>query len=270
MCGENKKVSLSERELKIIREALEVRNGIDSRAASLENDQSIAANIDKAFDDAVKRAENGEPLAYVIGEWYFYGLTFRLNRACLIPRPDTEHIVDACISELPHGGRILEPCTGSGCIAISVLKNRTDCICDAVEISSDACKMAELNAELNGVKARFDVANADIFKFTPSKKYDIIASNPPYIRTDVIPSLDASVKEYEPTAALDGGEDGMRFYRYMLTAFSPFLTDGGKFIFEIGYDQKERIEELALSLGYGHCSVKKDYGGNYRVAIIEV
>lgn len=218
---------------------------------------------------AVERVEKGEPLAYALGEWYFYGLTFKLNRDCLIPRPDTEHIVEKAISLLPRGGRFIDLCSGSGCIAISVLHSRPDTVGDAVEISPLAHAISVENGENNNVSERFHPVCGDIFEYTPKGEYDCVISNPPYIRSSVIPTLDASVKEHEPLRALDGGESGMDFYRYILNAYRGHLADGGAFIFEIGYDQREDITALALELGYGCCRVEKDYGGNDRVAVIK-
>ncbi|MBR2460440.1 MAG: peptide chain release factor N(5)-glutamine methyltransferase [Clostridia bacterium] len=218
--------------------------------------------------EAIRRAEGGEPLAYIIGEWYFYGLTFKLNSDCLIPRPDTEHIVEATVKALPQNGCFTDLCSGSGCIAISVLVNRPDVRADAVELAENAHRISVENAVANGVADRFNAANDDIFTYTAEKKYHCIVSNPPYIRTNVISSLDASVKEYEPTLALDGGEDGMRFYRHILSAYRVNLERNGCFILEIGYDQREDIIRLSEELGYTQCAVTKDYGGNDRVAII--
>lgn len=241
------KMKLNKRELDIVREAL---------------------GSDEAVGAAVRRAEAGEPLAYAIGEWYFYGHTFKLDRSCLIPRPDTEHVVDAVIRELPRGGRFADICCGSGCIAISVLCERQDCTASAFDISDRACEIAALNSLLNRVSERLDVVVSDVFTLELTERYDVIAANPPYIRTDVIPTLDPSVKDYEPLTALDGGEDGMDFYRRILSAFGDALTDGGCFIFEIGYDQGEQMTALARQLGYPDCTVTKDYGGNDRVAVI--
>ena len=108
----------------------------------------------------------------------------------------------------------------------------------------------------------------DLFLHRPERTYDCVISNPPYIPSDVVPTLDGSVKDYEPLRALDGGASGMDFYRYILTNYNEYLADGGSFIFEIGYDQREDITALARELGYGYCRVTKDYGGNDRVAVI--
>ena len=218
---------------------------------------------------AVERVEKGEPLAYVLGEWYFYGLTFKLNGDCLIPRPDTEHIVEAAIGLLPRGGRFIDLCSGSGCIGISVLHCRPDTEGDAVEISPNAYAASVENGEISGVSERYHPVCGDIFEYVPNKKYDCVISNPPYIRSSVIPTLDASVKDHEPIRALDGGESGMDFYRYILKTYGEHLADGGCFIFEIGYDQRDDITALADEFEYGYCRVTKDYGGNDRVAIIK-
>lgn len=221
------------------------------------------------FGKALSRVEMGEPLAYVIGEWYFYGLTFKLNQNCLIPRPDTEHVVEKAAELLPRGGRFIDLCSGSGCIAISLLYARKDCIGEAVEISDGAIEALTENAAMNGVSERLKAVKADIFEYALAEKYDCVISNPPYIRTDVVEQLESSVKDYEPRIALDGGDDGMRFYRHILTAYRNSLTENGCFVFEIGYDQREEMIALSDQLGYSECMIFRDYGGNDRVAVIK-
>ncbi len=216
---------------------------------------------------AIERFESGEPLAYVIGEWYFYGLTFKVDENCLIPRADTEHVVEKAIELLPKSGRFADLCTGSGCIAISVVKNRADTQAFACDISHGALKMAKKNAVLNGVRnSGIDFKEADVFSLElPENAFDVIISNPPYIRTSVIPTL--NTVRYEPKAALDGGEDGMVFYRHIVKKFACALKDNGAFVFEIGYDQRSDIENIANELGFC-CEVTRDYGGNDRVAVL--
>ena len=221
------------------------------------------------LDIAVKRVENGEPLAYVLGEWYFYGLTFVLNGECLIPRPDTEHTVEKAIETLPKNGKFIDLCTGSGCIAISILKNRPDLTAYALDISEKAIEAAKTNAEINGVKDRVTFINADVFSFDQMSlpNFDAVISNPPYIPTKDITALDEYVK-HEPVTALDGGVDGMDFYKFIVSKYRTSLKINGKFIFEIGYDQEEQIKQVAKENGF-ICKVKKDYSGNPRVAILE-
>ncbi len=219
------------------------------------------------LQNAILRFDSGEPLAYIIGEWYFYGLTFKLNESCLIPRPDTEHTVEKAISLLPKNGCFADLCTGSGCIAISVLSNRTDCTGYACDISSDAVKMAKENASLNSIPVEsISFETSDIFELSlPDNKFDLIISNPPYIRTDVIPSLETV--RFEPKRALDGGDDGMRFYKHIVESFASVLKPNGAFLFEIGYDQRDDINSFAEANGF-ECEVTKDYGGNDRVAYL--
>ena len=221
----------------------------------------------KELEAAIKEVENGTPLAYALGEWYFYGLTFKLNRECLIPRPDTEHIVEKAIELVAKNGTFADLCTGSGCIAISLKKHRPDLSGYALDVSKGALEKAKENAKLNDTPLEF--IEADLLSFDPQGRFpmlDAVISNPPYIKTDVVKTLDVS--KTEPIIALDGGQDGMVFYRRILDAFTPILKKDGVFIFEIGYDQRDDIISLAASQNLS-CEVFKDYGGNYRVAVLK-
>ena len=208
------------------------------------------------LEDAIDRVESGEPLAYVIGEWYFWDETFKLNEACLIPRPDTEHVVEHALRLVRSGDRIADICCGSGCIGLSVLKHTKDTVCVFADISDRALDMARLNAERIGVLDRCEFIRTDVLKHRVEGDFDIVLSNPPYIRSSVVPTLD--VTKHEPEIALDGGEDGMRFYRVLVRDYKPRVM-----ILEIGYDQKDDIMALC------DCKVYNDYGGNPRVAVIE-
>lgn len=224
----------------------------------------------EALDRAKQRVVNGEPLAYVLGEWFFYGLAFKLNDACLIPRPDTEHIVDKAIELIPKNTVIADLCTGSGCIAISILKHRADLTCVAVDISEKALAAAKENARANGVSERVRFVCADLLTDSPTEilgeqKLGAVVSNPPYICTDVIPSLETV--RHEPIAALDGGDDGLAFYRALTKDYKHSLDVNGVIIFEIGYDQARSIKKIADGEGFS-CSVFKDYGQNDRVAVL--
>lgn len=212
---------------------------------------------------AVERMKQGEPLGYILGEWYFYGLTFLLNRDCLIPRPETEHLVEYLIGNLPKNAFFLDLCTGSGCIAVSVLKHRPDCKALAADLSEGALAMAKKNAEMNGVSDRIAFLRADILKeiILPGDP-DAIASNPPYIRRDVIPSLSEQVRR-EPVLALDGGEDGLIFYRRLVNDYFPKLKKGAFLAVEIGYDQGDAMRSLGCDAVY------RDYSGNDRVAVFQ-
>lgn len=221
----------------------------------------------KALEEAIATAESGTPLAYVLGEWYFYGLTFRLNTDCLIPRPDTEHVVDKAITLVARNGAFADLCTGSGCIAIALKKHRPDLTGFSLDISSGALEMAKANAESNGTPLSF--IEADVLSSNPQSLFpmlDAVISNPPYIRTDVLKTLD--VAKTEPIRALDGGHDGLDFYRHIIKSYTPVLKKDGIFIFEIGYDQRTDIEALANANGFD-CDVYKDYGGCDRVAVLK-
>ncbi len=232
---------------------------------------------ENSFITAAARVESGEPLAYVIGEWYFRNQTYKVTPDVLVPRPDTELLVEQLAAGAPHNGRLLDLCTGSGCIAISSLCERPDLQGDAADISRPAVQIARQNADINGVSPRLRIIEADaenpIFisdlqnYYGCSQIYDIIVSNPPYIRTSVIESLSVQVKA-EPHIALDGGEDGMRFYRSFLNMYPPLLKKSGFLLFEIGYDQADKINELAALYGASKCEIFKDYGGNNRAAKI--
>ncbi len=215
------------------------------------------------LESAIQRLDEGEPLAYIIGEWYFWRDTFKLNRACLIPRPDTELLVEKAVPLVGENAYILDICTGSGCIGLSVLRECPTARCMFCDISSEALSCAKENAKLLGVYDRCEFFCFDMLKEIPFKKdtFDIILSNPPYIATDVIKGLDTV--QQEPFIALDGGKDGLTFYRALISDYLPCLKAGGHMLLEIGYDQKEAIEKLC------QCRVYRDYGGNWRVAQIK-
>lgn len=218
------------------------------------------------LERAVKRVEDGEPLAYVIGEWYFYGLTFSLNKDTLIPRPDTEHAVDHAVKLLPQNAEFVDFGTGSGCIAISILDNRRDVRALMCDISEGAVDCAKKNAERAGVTDRADFMLCDMKKpCLGDRLFDAIISNPPYIKRSVIPTLSTQVS-HEPVRALDGGEDGLDFYRALFEVQAKNLKKEGVFILEIGYDQADDMRALAAFFGY-ECTIHRDYGGNDRIAI---
>ena len=204
--------------------------------------------------NAIKRVEAGEPLAYVIGEWYFWDQTFKLNTSCLIPRPDTEHLVEHGLKHIKKGDRLADLCCGSGCIGLTLLGHTVDTVCTFVDISPQALEMTRLNAERLGLNDRCEFICQDILSDRVEGEFDVILSNPPYIQSDVVPCLD--VTRHEPRIALDGGVDGMDFYRVLVRDYNPRVM-----ILEIGYDQKEDITALC------DCKVYNDYGGNPRVAV---
>lgn len=216
----------------------------------------------------LERVENGELLAYIIGEWFFYRHYFKINRDCLIPRPDTECLVEVALSKLKSGERFADLCTGSGCIGLTILDERPDCpVGLLVDIQEGALDAARENAAALSLAGRASFARADLLCDDPLKgeKFGLIISNPPYIPSDDIaayPSLSA-----EPRIALDGGGDGLCFYRRFLSAFAKNLNDGGGFVFEIGFDQGGAIRALAEEHGFS-AEITKDLSGNDRVAYL--
>lgn len=218
------------------------------------------------YNNAVKKLEQHIPLAYIVGEQAFYDEMYKVTPEVLIPRPDTEHVVEHIIKRIKPEGTLLDLCTGSGCIGISSLCHSKNTFGVLVDISPDACKIAEENARLNGVADRCRIICGDIKEIDLGDRlFDIIASNPPYVRTDVVPTLEKECS-FEPYIAFDGGDDGMDFYRLIIDRFASNLKEGGFFIFEIGYDQREDIINVCSRRGF-NCQVFKDYGKNDRVAL---
>ena len=208
-----------------------------------------------------KRAEH-VPLQYITGEQEFMGIPFHVNDAVLIPRQDTETLVEEALKVVRPGMKVLDMCTGSGCILISILKNIVDVEGFGYDISKQAINVAKENAKLNNVNATFE--RSDLFEDV-TDKFDVIVSNPPYIPTAVIGGLMPEVAVYEPMQALDGKEDGLYFYRRIVVASLDYLKPGGKLLFEIGHDQGASVSSLMKEAGYKDVRVIKDLAGNDRV-----
>ncbi len=205
------------------------------------------------------------PLQHITGEQEFMGLTFRVNQHTLIPRQDTEILVEEGMRHMYDGMRILDMCTGSGCILLSLLKYSNECEGTGVDISEEALKVARENAQRLGLKAEF--IQGDLFEPVPEKKFDMIVSNPPYIETAVIETLMPEVREHEPMQALDGMEDGLFFYRKIVEKAPGFMGKGGWLLFEIGYNQGEAVSKLMTEQGFKEVEVVKDYAGLDRVVL---
>ena len=218
------------------------------------------------LSEAAARRIGGEPLAYIIGEAPFFRQSYFVNRDCLIPRFDTERLVEEAVRRLPKGARFIDLCTGCGAIAISVLCERADTTAVGVDIAKGALEAAKQNAARYGIGDRFTVFESNLLKEMPTGRFDAILSNPPYIETAVLKTLSPDVQK-EPSIALDGGADGLLFYRRFMD-FLPLLNEDGFFLFECGYDQEEAMRSLA-----GASSLRftpfYDYGKNYRGCILE-
>lgn len=220
---------------------------------------------ESALAAGLARLAAGEPLAHILGEWDFYDLTLRVTADTLIPRPETEHLVEYAIKHLPHGARFLDLCTGSGCVAITVLAHRPDTTAVAVDLSTAALGIARENATRIGVLERITLQHADILTEKQDvASFDAILSNPPYIASAVVDTLDVSLS-YEPRMALDGGADGLCFYRAIRDVQQAAVRPGGFLAMEIGYDQAAAMRDL-----FAGVEILKDYSGNDRVAVVKI
>ena len=222
------------------------------------------------LEAAIKKREERIPLQYILGKWDFYRQTYIVNENCLIPRSDTEILVEKAIELLPKNAYFLDLCTGSGCIAISTLCERSDTNAIMVDKFPKTLEIAKENSVLNGVNHRVEAMLFDVLteeNRLKDMRFDAILSNPPYIRPEVIAELSEEVKK-EPYAALYGGDDGLIFYNKILRDYSVYLKENGFFLFEIGFDQGDSLRELAKKYNFA-CDIIKDYSGNDRGAYIK-
>lgn len=230
------------------------------------------SSIEEQFYKIVieKRASH-MPLQYITGEQEFMGLSFQVNAHVLIPRQDTEILVEESMRYLGDGMRILDMCTGSGCILLSLLKYSNECEGVGIDISSDALRVAQENAQRLQLDATF--LEGDLFlplkNFKSGKTsdtlFDIIVSNPPYIETKVIDTLMPEVRLHEPVSALDGGKDGLYFYRKIITEAPRFMRKGAYLFLEIGCAQAQKVTMFMQEAGFVQVEVLKDYAGLDRV-----
>lgn len=224
------------------------------------------AEVNNDFWTLVQRRENHEPMQYILGKAEFYGIEFKVNPNVLIPRPDTEILVEKVISFIGENSySFVDIGTGSGCIPICVLKNCPAAKGYAVDISPYAIEVAKDNAKLNGVDEKITFINIDILDSFPDIEVDCIVSNPPYIEEDVIPGLMEDVKDYEPYIALSGGKDGLVFYRRIAENAHTILKKGGLIAFEVGYNQARLVEEILVENGFSQIEIIKDLSGIERV-----
>lgn len=237
---------------------------LNLKRSDLTKDLSIPFGWTVRLGKMAQRVADGEPIQYVIGHTEFYGLTFRINNAVLIPRQETELVAEQLVKRINSKSKVLDMCAGSGVLGItaSAIAGANVTLAD---ISKDALKLAKLNAKAN--KASVKCVQSDMFARVKGK-FDVIVCNPPYIATDVIPTLDASVKDYEPHIALDGGADGLDYYRILARQADEHLAKGGSLVLEIGYDQGDAVTQL-LRDKYD-VTVLKDYGGNDRIVLAQL
>ncbi len=238
----------------------------------LRPERVLSVGQTRLLDACVKRRSMGEPAQYITGETEFRGLTLRVSRTVLIPRPETELLVDEAIKTAPAQGAFtaIDLCTGSGCIAVAMAKEMPLCRVFATDVSGDALHLARENAVVNGVEERIIFLKGDLFD--PLKtlgleaKAALILSNPPYVSTEEMKKLPPEVKDFEPHEALWGGPDGMGFYRRIVKDAHRYLAGKGRLIMEMGYGQAAGVREIIeASGGFGGIEVKKDLSGIERV-----
>lgn len=225
----------------------------------------VSENLSKKYFEAVRRRIEHIPLQHITGHQQFMDFDFIVNEDVLIPRPETELLVEQVVSDIGERPvKVLDMCTGSGCIAISVDKMCHNALVTAVDISDKALKVAKENNIRNQSNVTFVESN--LFE-NVREKYDIIISNPPYIPTGDIDTLMEEVKDYEPHLALDGSGDGLKFYREICNQLQNYLNQHGKIFFEIGYDQGKAVSDLLRKNHFNHIQVLKDLSGNDRMVI---
>ena len=244
--------------------------GVDRAHLLLSGGDEISDDKLEMTENRLTRLSEGEPLQYILNSAFFYGREFFVDFRVLIPRFDTECVVECAVKELENGGVFADICTGSGCIGLTLLCECENTRGTLLDISRDALDVAKINGERLVVSERVKALEFDVMSdecWDALGKFDLIVSNPPYIPTDDIKTLSVQVLN-EPKIALDGGADGMDFYRKITEKSRCHFTHGVNIIFEIGYDEGEKMKELANSLGL-HCEIKCDLNGNPRVALLK-
>ena len=231
------------------------------------NEELKKENI-KSFDYLVKRRKKGEPIAYLINKKEFWKQNFYINQNVLIPRPDTELLVEETLKLFNVNSKLnmLDIGTGSGCILLSILKERRNFFGTGIDISKKAINVARFNAKMHQLSNRVKFYNSDVDKFLIGK-YDLVVSNPPYIKRQDLKYLEVDVKGFEPKLALDGGKDGFSKITKVISKTSTLLKRNGRFILEIGFGQKNRILNILKQNNFFINKVLKDYGKNDRCII---
>lgn len=230
----------------------------------------VADSMEKRIHDLVDRRLAGEPVAYIIGEWEFYGLPLDISRDVLIPRMDTELLAERAIllaRAAGEGARVLDLCAGSGCIGLAVAANVPTCRVVLADVSEGALRVCKQNVRRCGLNAQVVCMLADAMQPPAANlwDFDVIVCNPPYIPSADIPGLNVSVKDYEPHLALDGGADGLDFYRAIAERWGNALRLDGSLLFEVGIGQVGDVEMIMAKNGYTDIKTYQDTAGIWRV-----
>lgn len=248
---------------------LEAVCGTDRNDLLVHGEQPVAPEAEEKYLNWIRQRAEHIPLQQLTGEQDFMGLTFSVNEHVLIPRQDTEILVEEVLKELHDGMRVLDMCTGSGCILLSLLHYSNDCEGLGVDLSAEALEVAGRNVlkVLTPEKAEHaHFLQSDLFEKVEGK-FEIIVSNPPYIASAEVEKLMPEVRDHEPRMALDGTEDGLHFYRRIIEEAGKHLVSSGMLFFEIGYDQGQAVSELMRTEGYREVQVVQDYAGLDRVVL---
>lgn len=241
---------------------LEMVCKIDRSFYYLHMEEDLLEEQVSEYEIALKKRAEHVPLQYIVGETEFMGLKFKVNSNVLIPRQDTETLVEEALKVVKPGMQILDLCTGSGCIIVSILHNVPDVEGYAIDISKQALNVAKENARLNDVSVNFE--RSDLFD-NVAGTFDVIVSNPPYIPSAEVVKLMPEVGNFEPLEALDGKEDGLYFYRKIISSAKEYLKPEGRIFFEIGYDQGEAVSQMLQNAEFKEVRVIKDLAHNDRV-----
>jgi release factor glutamine methyltransferase len=243
--------------------------GFDRIKLIVEAERPLAEGELGRYRELIKRRRNGEPIAYILGRREFFALPLRVDRRVLIPRPDTEVLVETALNGTRARhlyGRMLDLCTGSGCVAIAFAKERPTWRVTAVDLSPDAAALARENTRRAGVVHNLGVLEGDLFAPLPeAAEFELITANPPYIPSGDIAGLEADVRDFEPHLALDGGADGLSIIRRLLEQAPRYLVPGGLIALEVGFDQAPAVAALFEEAGFVDIARAKDLAGIERV-----
>lgn len=245
----------------------------DRNTLLVHGDRIVSGIEEEFYRAAIDKRTKHIPLQHITGEQEFMGLSFRVNEHTLIPRQDTEILVEEAMRYMGDGMRILDLCTGSGCILLSLLKYSNECEGIGTDISDKALKTARENADALGLDAAFLEGSLyePLAAYKSKRKndalFDMIVSNPPYIESAEIETLMPEVRDFEPRIALDGGSDGLDFYRQIIEEAPVHMRKGAMIFLEIGYDQAAAVSGLLKDRGFSDIEIVKDYSGNDRVAL---
>lgn len=229
-----------------------------------------SGDLEGQVEALVQRRLAGEPVAYIVGEWEFYGLPLDISSEVLIPRSDTEVLAERGILKAKaagEGARVLDLCAGSGCVGLAIAAHAPQCRVVLGELSEGALRVCKQNVRRNGLNARVTCLSVDAMEPPASTlwDFDVIVCNPPYIPSGDIEGLDVSVRDYEPLMALDGGPDGLDFYRFIATKWKSAIRLGGSLLFEVGVGQAQDVEEILSQNGFEQIQTTADTQGIWRV-----